>query len=49
MTGYWEWLRKDGTNMRSGYLEGGEPVGRWTTYDKTGKVVEVTTMKVKAK
>jgi antitoxin component YwqK of YwqJK toxin-antitoxin module len=49
MTGYWEWYRKDGTRMRSGYLENGEQVGQWTTYDKNGKVVKVTTMKGKAK
>jgi antitoxin component YwqK of YwqJK toxin-antitoxin module len=47
MTGYWEWFRKDGTVMRSGYFENGEQVGEWTTYDKNGKVVKVTTMKPK--
>jgi antitoxin component YwqK of YwqJK toxin-antitoxin module len=47
MTGYWEWFRKDGSRMRSGYFEGGEQVGEWTTYDKSGKVVKVTTMKPK--
>jgi antitoxin component YwqK of YwqJK toxin-antitoxin module len=47
MTGYWEWFRKDGTVMRSGYFESGEQIGEWTTYDKTGKVVKVTVMKPK--
>ena len=37
----WEWFRKDGTIMRSGYFENGEQVGQWTTYDKNGKVVKV--------
>jgi antitoxin component YwqK of YwqJK toxin-antitoxin module len=44
-TGYWEWFRKDGTKLRSGYFENGEQVGEWTTYDKKGKVYKVTTMK----
>ena len=45
MHGYWEWFRKDGIIMRSGYFEKGVQVGEWTTYDKTGKVYKVTTMK----
>ena len=39
MTGYWEWFRKDGTIMRSGYFENGEQVtehwdgtDRWHEY-----------------
>ncbi len=48
-TGYWEWFRKDGTRMRSGYFENGDQVGKWTTYDKNGDVYKVTTMKPKAK
>jgi antitoxin component YwqK of YwqJK toxin-antitoxin module len=47
LTGYWEWFRKDGTRMRSGYFEGGEQVGEWTTYDSTGAVYNVTLMKAK--
>ncbi len=43
--GYWEWFRKDGTRMRSGYFEKGKQVGEWTTYDKQGKVYKVTHMK----
>ena len=46
-TGYWEWFRKDGTRLRSGYFEEGEQVGEWTTYDKTGAVHKVTAMKRK--
>ena len=45
MTGYWEWFRKDGTLMRSGSFHDGEQVGKWTTYDRKGKVYKVTTMK----
>ena len=48
MTGYWEWFRKDGSIMRSGHLDDkGEQTGEWTTYDKNGKAVKVTTMKPK--
>ena len=47
MCGYWEWFRKDGSKMRSGYFEDGEQVGEWTTYDRKGKVVKVTQMKGK--
>jgi hypothetical protein len=42
---YWEWFRKDGIIMRSGYLDGGKQVGEWITYDKTGKVYKTTKMK----
>ena len=45
LTGYWEWFRKDGTKMRSGYFENGKQVADWTTYDATGKVFKVTRMK----
>ena len=40
--GYWEWFRKDGSKMHSGYFEKGKQVGKWTTYDKKGGVVKVT-------
>jgi antitoxin component YwqK of YwqJK toxin-antitoxin module len=45
LTGYWEWFRKDGSKMRSGYFNDGKQVGQWTTYDAKGKVVKVTKMK----
>jgi antitoxin component YwqK of YwqJK toxin-antitoxin module len=38
-TGYWEWFRKGGTIMRSGYFINGKQTGEWTTYDKKGKVL----------
>jgi antitoxin component YwqK of YwqJK toxin-antitoxin module len=44
--GPWEWFRKDGTKMRAGIFKNGKQVGDWTTYDKTGRVVKVTTIKV---
>jgi antitoxin component YwqK of YwqJK toxin-antitoxin module len=47
-TGYWEWFRKDGVRMRSGYFEAGAQVGEWTTYDRKGNLYNVTTMKPKA-
>lgn len=43
--GYWEWFRTDGTKMRSGHFEKDKQVGKWTTYDKKGKVVKVTEIK----
>jgi antitoxin component YwqK of YwqJK toxin-antitoxin module len=43
--GYFEWFRKDGTKMRSGYFRKGKQVGEWTTYDQKGRVVKVTHIK----
>lgn len=43
--GYWEWFRKTGVIMRSGYFKKGKQVGEWTTYDGKGKVYKVTQMK----
>ncbi len=43
--GYWEWFRKDGTKMRSGYFEKGKQVGKWTTYTKKGDVYKETLIK----
>ncbi len=40
--GYWEWFRKDGTKMRSGYFKNGKQTGEWITYDKIGKVYKTT-------
>lgn len=34
--GYFEWFRKDGTKMRSGYFRQGKQVGKWTTDAKHG-------------
>lgn len=45
--GYWEWFRKDGTKLRSGHFDKGTQTGVWTTYDKTGAVYKVTTIKPK--
>ena len=51
MEGYWEWFRKParpgggvGTIMRSGNFKDDKQTGKWTTYDKKGKVVKVTEM-----
>jgi len=46
-TGYWEWFRKDGSKLRSGYFERGKQVGDWTTYDRKSRVYKVTKMKLK--
>ena len=45
-TGYWEWFRRDGVRMRSGYFERGEQVGEWTTYDRNGAIHKVTVIKI---
>jgi antitoxin component YwqK of YwqJK toxin-antitoxin module len=42
--GYWEWFRKDGTKMRSGFFKKGQQTGVWTTYDRKGRVYKVTRM-----
>ena len=41
--GYWEWFRRDGTKLRSGFFARGEQTGEWTTYDAAGEVYKVTT------
>lgn len=46
-TSYWEWFRKDGSKLRSGYFDNGEQSGECATYDKHGKVYKVTLMKPK--
>jgi antitoxin component YwqK of YwqJK toxin-antitoxin module len=43
--GYWEWYRKTGVIMRSGYFDKGKQTGEWITYDAKGKVYKVTKMK----
>ncbi|MEO5715380.1 MAG: hypothetical protein ABIT37_18015 [Luteolibacter sp.] len=45
LNGYWEWFRKDGTMLRSGYFENGEQVGEWITYDAEGNPYKVTRMR----
>ena len=47
MEGYWEWYRKDGVIMRSGYFEKGEQVGEWITYDRNGEKLKVTNINPK--
>ena len=45
MHGYWEWYRKSGVIMRSGYFNNGKQIGEWTTYDNDGKPLKVSRMK----
>ncbi len=40
--GLWIWFRKDGSKMRSGSFDKGKQIGKWTMYDKSGKVYKVT-------
>ena len=49
LVGYWEWFRKDGSKMRSGYFQDGEQTGEWITYDHQGEVLKVTNIKPKKK
>lgn len=42
MHGEWEFLRRDGSVMRSGRFEGGKQIGVWKTFDRQGKVVKET-------
>jgi antitoxin component YwqK of YwqJK toxin-antitoxin module len=45
MDGYWEWFRKDGTRMRSGYFDKDKQIGEWITYNREGKIVKKTEFK----
>lgn len=47
--GYWEWFRKDGTRLRSGWFENGQQTGQWTTYDKQGEPYKITHIRGKTK
>jgi antitoxin component YwqK of YwqJK toxin-antitoxin module len=38
--GAWSWYRTDGSLMRTGEFDRGRQVGRWRTFDRTGKVVK---------
>lgn len=40
--GHWKWYRRDGTMKRSGFFDKGKRVGKWITYDETGKPYKET-------
>jgi antitoxin component YwqK of YwqJK toxin-antitoxin module len=42
MHGPWQFFRADGSLMRSGTLDRGRQVGRWRTFDRTGRMVKET-------
>ena len=44
MHGYWEFYRKDGSLMRTGYFDNGVQIGVWKTYDRAGKLVSEKTL-----
>lgn len=44
MRGAWQFLRKDGTLIRSGSFDRGTRIGTWTTFDATGEPQKVTTL-----
>jgi antitoxin component YwqK of YwqJK toxin-antitoxin module len=45
MHGFWEFFRKDGSLMRSGYFDRGVQVGVWKTFDRLGVLVKETNFK----
>jgi hypothetical protein len=40
--GAWDFLRKDGSVMRSGEFDRGKQIGIWRTFDRSGRVVKQT-------
>ncbi|MEO8273145.1 MAG: hypothetical protein ABI620_03685 [Chloroflexota bacterium] len=42
MHGSWEFLRKDGSTMRTGAFDRGRQVGIWRTHDRSGNVLKET-------
>jgi len=40
MHGVWEFLRKDGSVMRTGEFNGGRQIGIWRTFDRAGQLVK---------
>jgi antitoxin component YwqK of YwqJK toxin-antitoxin module len=42
MHGAWEFLRKDGSVMRTGEFDRGRQVGIWRTFDRGGRLVKET-------
>jgi antitoxin component YwqK of YwqJK toxin-antitoxin module len=42
MHGEWEFLRKDGSLMRTGAFDRGRQIGTWRTFDRKGQIVKET-------
>ena len=42
MHGAWEFLRKDGSVMRTGRFDRSRQVGTWRTFDRSGRLVKAT-------
>jgi antitoxin component YwqK of YwqJK toxin-antitoxin module len=42
MHGPWEFFRLDGSLMRTGTFDRGRQIGRWRTFDRSGRVVKET-------
>jgi len=42
MHGDWSFYRRDSSLMRQGSFDRGRQVGRWLTFDRTGRVVKET-------
>ncbi|TFD61383.1 hypothetical protein E3T39_04785 [Cryobacterium suzukii] len=45
LEGYWEWFRKDGSKMRSGYFSHSVQVGEWITYNRSSEPHKTTQLK----
>ena len=41
--GTWEFLRLDGSVMRTGTFDRGRQIGVWRTFDRSGRLVKETT------
>ena len=42
MDGPWAFYRTDGSLMRSGEFDRGRQIGKWRTFDRSGKLVKET-------
>ena len=42
MHGAWEFVRKDGSVMRTGEFDRGRQIGIWRMFDQTGRLVKET-------
>jgi antitoxin component YwqK of YwqJK toxin-antitoxin module len=40
--GAWEYMRLDGSTMRTGSFDKGRQVGVWRTFDRSGRLVKET-------
>lgn len=48
MHGEWQFFRKDGSVMRTGWFDRGRQTGIWRTYERSGRLVSETDFSSKA-